>query len=295
MDSKKISAFLTVNRLGSLTGAAEALNYTQSGMTHMMNALEKELGVTLLLRGRNGVRLTPAAQQLLPRMEALVAATDTLERELSELKGSGAPRIRVGAYTSMAQHWLPEIVRRFLQEFPAADIAIRMEGLTDLYSLLKNGELDCIFVSHHPEFLTADEEWLPLRNDELVAVLPDHYPVEGGLFSVQGFAEEEFLMPASDFALDIDPVFSAAGVQPRIRRTNLDDPAIISMVEHGLGLSVLSELVMRGRQDQVIALPLTPPAYRELGIAYAADRGSGELLRAFIRCARTTVMELYRN
>ena len=295
MDSKKISAFLTVNRLGSLTGAAEVLNYTQSGMTHMMNALEKELGVTLLQRGRNGVSLTPAAQQLLPRMEALVEAADTLERELSELKGSRSPRIRIGAYTSMAQHWLPEIVRRFLLDFPTADVAIRMEGITDLYSLLKNGELDCIFVSHHPEFLTADEEWLPLRNDELVAVLPEDYPVAGGLFSVQDFAGETFLMPASDFVLDIEPAFTAAGVQPRIRRTNLDDPAIISMVEHGLGLSVLSELVMRHRQDRVIALPLTPPAYRELGIAYAPGRSGGELLRAFIRCARATVMELYRS
>ena len=295
MDSKKISAFLTVNRLGSLTGAAEVLNYTQSGMTHMMNALEKELGVTLLQRGRNGVSLTPAAQQLLPRMEALVEAADTLERELSELKGSRSPRIRIGAYTSMAQHWLPEIVRRFLLDFPTADVAIRMEGLTDLYSLLKNGELDCIFVSHHPEFLTADEEWLPLRNDELVAVLPEDYPVKGGLFNVRGFEGKEFLMPASDFALDIDPVLSAGGVHPNILRTNLDDPAILSMVEHGLGLSVLSELVMRGRQDKVLALPLTPPAYRELGIAFRAGGPQDRLIERFVACARESVMELYKT
>ena len=295
VDSKKLRAFLRAKELGSLTGAAEELNYTQSGMTHMMNALEKELGITLLHRGRNGIELTDAATQLLPQIKDFVAAAEALENSTAQRSGRSTPRIRVGAYTSMAQHWLPEIVRRFRQDFAAADIAIRMEGITELYSLLKDNELDCIFVSHHPELLNGGEEWLPLRNDELVAVLPEDYPVKGGLFSVHGFEGAEFLMPASDFALDINPVFSAGGVHPKIRRTNLDDPAIISMVEHGLGLSILSELVMRGRQDKVIALPLTPPAYRELGIAYSSERSGSELLRSFIRYARATVMEIYRT
>ena len=295
VDSKKLRAFLRAKELGSLTGAAEELNYTQSGMTHMMNALEKELGITLLRRGRNGVELTDAAKQLLPQIEAFVAAAEALEKAAEQRSGRSAPQIRIGAYTSMAQHWLPEIVRRFRQEFPAADIAIRMEGLTDLYSLLRGGELDCIFVSHHPEFLTAGEDWLPLRNDELVAVLPEDYPVKGGLFNVRGFEGKEFLMPASDFALDIDPVLASVGVRPNIRRTNLDDPTILSMVEHGLGLSVLSELVMRGRQDKVLALPLTPPAYRELGIAFRTDGLQSQLIDRFVACARESVMELYKT
>ena len=67
MDSKKLAAFLTVAQVGNLTRAAQKMNYTQSGMTHMMNALEKELGVALLRRGRNGVTLTPEARNLLPK------------------------------------------------------------------------------------------------------------------------------------------------------------------------------------------------------------------------------------
>ena len=295
LDSKKLSAFLTAAELGSLTKAAEKLNYTQSGMTHMMNALEKDFGFALLRRGRNGVEFTEDAQMLLPQIESFVRAAEALEAACAQLRGMAAPKIRIGAYASMAQHWLPEILRRFRQEIPAADIEIRMEGLTDLYSLLKNGELDCVFVSHHPEFLTEGEEWLPLRNDELVVVLPEDYPVKGGLFSVGGFADAEFLMPAYDFSLDIEPIFSAAGVQPNIRRTNLDDPAILSMVEHSLGISVMSELVMRGRQDRVQALPLTPPAYRELGIAFRADGRDAQLMDHFIDCARRCIMELYKT
>jgi len=295
LDSKKLAAFLAVKNAGSLTHAAQMLNYTQSGMTHMMNALEKELGVTLLRRGRNGIELTAEAEQLLPHIEEFVRASDALEGAVAHISGHSVPRIRVGAYTSMAQHWLPEIVRQFLQEMPGADITIRMESLTELYALLRDGELDCVFVSHHPEFLTENEDWLPLRNDEMVAVLPRDYTVKGGLFSVRRFDGTEFLMPANDFDLDIEPIFAAGGVQPNIRRTNLDDPAILSMVEHGLGLSVMTELVMRGRQDRVLALPLTPPAYRELGIAFRTGGREAQLIEQFVDCARRCVMQIYKS
>ena len=295
MDSKKLAAFLAVRRFGNLTRAAEALNYTQSGMTHMMNALEKELGITLLQRGRNGVSLTPEALQLLPKIEAFVASAEALEKELDNMNSRSSGGIRIGAYSSMAQHWLPEIVRRFLSEQPGIPADIRMFSVAELYGMLKNGELDCAFVSYQTSEFNGGLDWIPLRNDELVAILPADYPVRGGLFSVGDFTDQDFLMPANGFDRDISPVFVHSAAQPRIRLTNLDDPAIISMVEHGLGLSILSELVMRGRQANVQALPLTPPGYRELGIAFPSGHGDKEPLDSFIRCARSTVMELYHS
>lgn len=280
--------------MGSLTLAAKALNYTQSGMTHMMNALEKELGITLLRRGRNGVMLTDAARQLLPQIEAVAEAADALELAIARLSGKERPQLRIGTYTSMAQHWLPEIVHRFLKEFPDTDISLRMESLTELYALLRDGELDCVFVSHHPEYLPEDAEWLPLHNDELMAILPPDYAVRGVLFRVQDFDRKDFLMPSSGFELDIAPIFAAADILPVVQRSNLDDAAILSMVEHGLGLSILSELVMHGRQENVQALPLTPPAYRELGIAFRADNDPEQILAHFVDCARSCVMEMHK-
>ena len=104
LDSKKLRALLTAEETGSLTLAAKALNYTQSGMTHMMNALEKELGITLLHRGRNGVALTDTARQLLPQIRAAAEAAETLERSVAQLCGKSRPQLRIGAYASMAQH-----------------------------------------------------------------------------------------------------------------------------------------------------------------------------------------------
>ena len=63
MESKKLEALMMSVDLGSFTRAAEVLGYTQSGLTHMMNSLEKEIGVPLLERGRGGVRLTPEGER----------------------------------------------------------------------------------------------------------------------------------------------------------------------------------------------------------------------------------------
>ena len=71
MDTKKTRALLTALEKGSLTAAAEELGYTQSGLTHMMNSLEDELGLKLLVRSKGGVRLSPSVQELLPRLRAL--------------------------------------------------------------------------------------------------------------------------------------------------------------------------------------------------------------------------------
>ena len=80
MDTKKIAAMLAAVEKGSLTAAAQELGYTQSGLTHLMNALESELGLNLLVRSKSGVHLSPVGQQLLPYMEALLDATGALEQ-----------------------------------------------------------------------------------------------------------------------------------------------------------------------------------------------------------------------
>ena len=87
MDSKKWSALLTAVEAGSFTHAADTLGYTQSGLTHMMNSLEKESGIALLTRGHYGVKLTPEAEKLLPAVRKFTQAAARLEREIARLQG----------------------------------------------------------------------------------------------------------------------------------------------------------------------------------------------------------------
>ena len=96
MDSKKLDALLLAIECGSLTAAAEEMGYTQSGLTNMMNSLETELGLTLLSRSKNGVRLTQAGEALLPYMQAAQQETRRLEQAAAALRRHWAETLRLG-------------------------------------------------------------------------------------------------------------------------------------------------------------------------------------------------------
>lgn len=85
MDTKKLEALAAAVEYGSFTRAAENLGYTQSGLTHMMNSLEKDIGFPVLLRGRQGVRLTPAGERIFPLIRNLLDADEALGREIGRI------------------------------------------------------------------------------------------------------------------------------------------------------------------------------------------------------------------
>ena len=130
MESKKLEALLMAVDLGSFTKAAEVLGYTQSGLTHMMNSLEKEVGFTLLERGRSGVRLTEEGERIAPAVREFLQANARLDSVIEQVASSRTEIIRVSAYASIAMHWLPGIIQRFREECEKG-LAIRYGGAMD--------------------------------------------------------------------------------------------------------------------------------------------------------------------
>jgi DNA-binding transcriptional LysR family regulator len=294
MESKKIKALLAAAETGSLTAAAAQLGYTQAGLTQMMNSLESEFGIRMLVRGKNGVRLSDAGQSLLAPMRAFVAAADELERGVDRQREEERSAIRIGAYASISRQWLPAILSEFLRENPGVDTSISVGSIAQMYQSVKREELDCAFVSCHPSLLKGLSCY-PLHVDELLAVLPPDDPFAGDAFPIERFSGAEFLMPSLGFDMDIDPLFAAANppVSPHTRYTNMDDAALISMVEHGLGMTILSRLILRDVNTSVKALPLQPQGFRTLGLVISAKRQSEHVLRSFVRSVRSTISEMY--
>lgn len=178
MESKKLEALLMAVDLGSFTKAAEVMGYTQSGLTHMMNSLEREVGFTLLERGRGGVRLTKDGERVAPAIREFLQANARLDSTIAQVASSRSEVIRVSAFASMAMHWLPSIIRRFREERPDVDVDIRMaDHIRSPYELLAQGKMDVIFVSHQEE--ESGYEWIHLRDDTMYAVLPKDYPIDG--------------------------------------------------------------------------------------------------------------------
>ena len=269
MNISKYKALLTAVDMGSLSGAAQKLGYTQSGLTHMMNAIEDEFGFSVLQRGYYGIKLTPAGEKIIPKIRQLVMCEDALETEVELVKSYGDNVIRIGAFSSMAGTWLPTIVEKFNKEFPDITVNIQTGTVAEIYGGLDEGRYDVCFGSKNPKY---DFKWVSLEKDRFYAILPEDYPSDTDDFHVSKFNGTKFLMPGLGFDDDISAVFSEYNVKPFVTPTYVDDPAIISMVEHGLGISMLSELIIKGKVDDVKALPISPEVSRTLAIATQPDK-----------------------
>ncbi len=291
MESKKLEALLMAVDLGSFTKAAEVLGYTQSGLTHMMNSLEKEVGFTLLERGRSGVRLTEEGERIAPAVREFLQANARLDNVIEQVASSRTEIIRVSAYASIAMHWLPGIIQRFREECPDVDVDIRMADHVDVpYELLAQGKMDAILVSPQDE---GQYEWVHLADDPMFAVLPRDFDTQGmTAFPLAAFEARDFIMPSQGFDKDIMRIFNRIGVKPHILPTWVDDPTVISMVSHGLGVSMMTELTVRGRTDGVKLLPVEPASSRELGLAVRSLDAASDGLRHFIDCTKRVVAEM---
>ena len=282
MDTKKLEALAMAVRMGSFTRAAEALGYTQSGLTHMMNSLEKDIGFALLVRDRTGIRLTAAGERVFPMIQDVLRSGEILEQEIRRINIRREETIRVAAYASIAMHWLPEIIQQFRDNHPDVTVDIQMGSVEEVYRWVREDKVDMCFASRQEGI---NLEWTHLRDDPLLVILPPDYDLRGHdsrhIRCLQGM---DFLMPSLGFHLDI--MRALGDVQPNIRETQVSDSVIISMVEHGLGVSVLSELVLKGRRDNVVAVPMDPPAVRELGIAVRSKKELRPMARRFITEAR---------
>ena len=147
MSVNKYQMFLKTVECGSFSKAAEEMNFTQSAVSHAVQALENELGVTLLSRNRGGVVLTADGRLLLPRIEKLCAAHHELMRSAAELKGMDAGYVRVATFSSVSAQWLPSILKSFGERYPN----IEFEVLTGDYygqseDWILQGKVDCGFL-----------------------------------------------------------------------------------------------------------------------------------------------------
>lgn len=286
MDSSKFFALLKAVEFGSLTKAAEELGYTQAGLTHMMNRLEKEIGVTLLQRTKSGVKLTLDGEKLLPLIQSFSEQGLELEKAIRNLTETNDAVIRIAAYASITKHWLPMIISKFQKDFPNVRFEIHVGNLDEIYRLVSNSEIDLGFTSKQ-DILHGD--WIHLQSDPLYAVLPPDCGITENSVPVTIFNNKAFFMPTYGFDYDIMNTLKNNHVNPLINRTALDDATITSMVSHGLGYTILPKLVLKDMTGNFIAKPIEPYSYRELGILIKSKNTLSATAHKFVNYCKQSI------
>lgn len=281
METGKYRALLRTVELGSITRAAEDLGYTQSAVSRIIADLEQEWGLTLLTRNRTGVVLSTAGQTLLPYLRAVCNADRELQEEVAELHGLARGTIRVGTFNSISVHWLPQIMKTFLERYPG----IRFEVIThieyrEIEDWVATGHVDCGFIAL-PSALPLDTVFL--GRDQHMAVLPAGHPLAGAeRYPIARFAEDPYIHLEDDRDREMSRIFERYGVKPNLLYPVNDDYAAMSMVENGLGVSVLPELVLQRNPYRVVVKPLDPPQFRDIGVAVRARKAASPATARFL-------------
>ncbi len=280
MNTIKCQIFLKAVELGSITRAAEDMGYTQSAVSRSIADLEREWNVTLLTRNKDGVVLTTQGESLLPDIQSLCNAQRTLETQVSALHGLTSGTLRVGTFTSVSIHWLPGIMKEFLALYPGIrfQLVSRWE-FTEVEELVRRGLVDCGFLGL-PAGDSLDISFL--RRDRLLAVLPPDHPLAGApYYPMARLTQDPFILIQENWDMEISRIFQEEGLRPNVQYTLSDDFAILAMVEQGLGVSILSEMLVRSTSRHVAAIPLERPRYREIGLAVRRGGPIPPLTRRF--------------
>ena len=239
-------------------------------------------------RSRSGIALTEAGQLLLPKMEAVLQKERELAECIQEIRSADAGTVRLGVFTSVAVHWLPGMIRAFQAAHPRAKLEMRNGDYHDVDQWLREGSVDLGFVTlPGPEGMKT----IPLAEDPLVAILPKgHRLASMDQIPIQELDQDPFISLLQSSAHDIHRALDNAGVHPNIKFTTKDDYAILAMVEQGLGISIVPQLLIRGRAQNLAVRPLVPRASRT--IALAIPQGEAlPVVSAFTETAVTWLRE----
>ena len=277
---QKYLAFVKTVECGSFTRAAGVLNYSQSGISRMIGDLEREWQVTLLERGKSGVRLTSEGTRLLPYAKRVCDEYEKLQSEVDEINGLKSGLIRIGTFSSVATHWLPNIIREFQKEYPGIDYELILGDYTEIETWIEEGRVDCGFLR-----LPARKELeaVFLEQDRLLVVLPEGHPLAAlEKIPVSALCGEPFMLLEKGEKTEVWEIFERNGFTLRVHFTTWDDYAIMSMVESGLGVSILPELILKRIPYRVVARELEIPAYRNIGLAWKEKKGTSPMLKRFM-------------
>ena len=259
METQKIKAILSALQYGSLSKAAEVISYTPSAMSHIADSLEKELGVKILERSPLGISLTPEGEALYAHMTAMVEAEKRLRTAAEEIVNARENHLRIGAFSSISQHLLPEVIGQFKREHPEIRISLSVDD--KLQDWLEKGLADVIFTD---EFTYGDNLWVPIKEDPFVAVVPS------GILNGKRSVTREELYPYTYISINeqiLHSYFDRERFAGVLDFASIDNVSVLYMVKQGLGFSILPSLIAGQRLQGVRTLRLLPSISRTIGFA----------------------------
>ena len=255
-------ALQKVVEVGSFTKASELLGYTQPALSQMIASLERELDIKLLYRTSHRICLTLEGERIFPSLQKAVSQYLSMQETIKEVRGLESGVIRIGTLSSISCHWLPPLIREFRKQYPNVEFILHQGDNNSIPEWVRTGALDFGFVN----MSVYNGKATFLKEGEYRAILPQGNPLANQEFvTLKQLVDEPFLVIEEGSSSCPLEAFYEQKLEPKIRLRVHDDYSIMAMVENGLGVSILPELVLRKTNYNIAILPIKPVISRKLG------------------------------
>jgi DNA-binding transcriptional LysR family regulator len=268
-DLRRLRAFHAVSESGSFSAAALELGYAQSVVSHHVAALERELGVTLVNRRTRPVTVTDSGARLLRHTAAVLGHVSAAEDELRAVAGLQRGTLRVGAFLSACNSFVPPAVAGFEAAHPDVEVVLEQVEEPEALRRLRSGQLDVAVVwrdwrPSHPAGEGRDEGFhqVHLADDHYRVVLPPTHPlVSRSEIHIRELAGERFNAPPSEgFTLPyrtmLELLCREAGFEPNVAYVLRDVTVARAFIAAGLCVSLMPELTLPEPHADVAVRPI---------------------------------------
>jgi DNA-binding transcriptional LysR family regulator len=282
---------------GSFSAAAEALSYSQSAVSQAVARLEAEIGATLVVRDRRGVRPTAAGATLVEHAESIFAQVQAAEADLADVLGLRGGHLRVASFPSAGATLIPLAVATFRDRHPDVSLTLAEGEPEEIAPRLRAGEFDVALLFEFPGVREPPRiglRSLSLLEDPMHVVLPaDHRLAARPALTLAHLRDEEWVQTSASSPCARHVVRScvAAGFEPHVTFESDDYETVQGLVAAGVGVALIPRLALSHVHEGIVVRALAPrsPARRVVaatiggaGVAPAAKT----MLRVLAEVAR---------
>ncbi|MEQ8312339.1 MAG: LysR family transcriptional regulator [Sphingopyxis sp.] len=289
MDLRQLRYFVAIAETGNFNRAAERLNVSQPPLTVAIRKLEEELGVRLFDRSNRGATLTAAGAAILPSARESLDQAAAI-REIARVGARGeSGRIRVGFVGSAVSELLPRIIPAVRAKFPGAELELAEMASADIARAIEARELDAGLV-RLPVVRCGALQLSVIERDVLVAALPEARHGEGDApIALAQLAGDPFIVHSPVSILHAVTLLACqdAGFVPEIAQEAVQVQTILSLVQSGLGVSLVPARMARFVPQGVVLRALDRPVPIATGLAMRHD--ASPLARNFFAVAMAGV------
>lgn len=279
LDVKRLRILREVASQGSFSAAADALYLSQSAVSQQVATLEREVGMPLLARVSEGPQLTEAGAALLAHADAVIARLEEAERELGEIAGLAAGRLRIASFPSASATLVTRALSEFRELHPGIELKFAEHEPETSIPLLRRGDVDIAVLFDYP-LLPAEEDRdldrVVLITESMHVALPrNHRLADAAKVKLTDLADEAWLSGSrpSTCADVIIKSCRAAGFEPRIAFESDDYSVLQGFVAGGLGVTLLPDMALHALRPDVVVREVAPKAPQRR--VFAAVRAEG--------------------